>query len=40
MSIEEFKATLILKYIDNEGCYPDEKTLEEIEKLVSFVFGV
>lgn len=39
MSIEEFKATLIIKYIDSEGRYPNDEALKDIEKLVSFVFG-
>lgn len=38
MSYEHFKAQLILDYIKDSGCYPNDKVLAEIKKLADFAY--
>lgn len=38
MIYEQFKAQLILDFIDRENCYPNDEDLKLIEKLATFAF--
>lgn len=38
MSYEQFKAQLILNYIEDSGEYPSDEVLVEIKKLADFAY--
>lgn len=39
MTKQQFKAQLILNFIESEGHYPDDEYLVEIQKLADFAFN-